>query len=122
MLADVVSTALQVSVQLGLPVVVLFVIGLLSHRSAASSSSSPVQESGGGRGATGRPGGDGELRSGDGPGACWEQRGCEEKKRDSCPATRRADLPCWQAVKLSLGRLNSDCLDCERFVAPPVRP
>ena len=119
MLADVVSTALQVSVQLGLPVIVLFVIGLLSHRSTAASLSRPVLEMEGGRGGSGRSGGEGDSRSGEATGASSEEMVCEGKD-SPCPATQRSDLPCWQAAKLSLGRLKSDCVDCERFVAPPV--
>lgn len=107
------ASALIVAIQLGMPVSILFIIGYLAYRSEGRDRA-------------------GQLGSGIDEFAvsslradtrvavpCWEKLRCPPERRLSCPAHERPDLACWQAMKESLGRLQSECLNCERFVAPP---
>lgn len=122
------ATALAVTVQLGVPVVVLFVIGYLAYLESGRRDPRPARP-GASAGGQGSPNA-GERGKGDGlPMAggegmrqhCWQLKGCRPQERDSCPACRHVDLPCWQARKAACGRLEADCINCELFLAPPAR-
>ncbi len=110
-LEDVVTLALVMAVQLGMPVSLLFVFGYLTYRNDRRRQTLPGFP-GDWREAQQRP-----MRLGDRP--CWKAKGCAAEKRAECPAFSHPEIPCWQAMKLSLGRLQAPCLDCERFVALP---
>ncbi len=112
------ATALAVTIQLGVPVAVLFVIGYLAYLEAGRRDRRTVRQSTGGQGrgpALAKAVADGSRRP------CWQMKHCRADQRATCPACRRVDLPCWQARKVVCGRLEADCIDCELFLAPPAR-
>lgn len=115
---DAVSVALMVAIQVGMPVTILFLIGYRRHRAdrwgQPQHGEQPTSIGSIGIAAT-------QKLPSRRPAQCWESRQCSPEKRASCPACSRADIPCWKAMKLSLGRLQADCLDCERFLTPPTR-
>ncbi len=122
------ATALAVTVQLGVPVAVLFLIGYLAYLEGGRRDPRTARPGAGARGQA-SPGADG-LGTGAGRpmavGAgnwrqCWQVKRCRPERRQSCPACRNAGLPCWQARKAACGRLEADCIDCELFLAPPAR-
>ncbi len=48
---------------------------------------------------------------------CWHLRGCDRTRRESCPAYRQPDLPCWLARSEAEGALPAGCATCLIFVA-----
>ena len=101
--------ALALTVKLGIPVVILFVLGWALYQRH------PSRSDGWAGRLLGRPGNShtfipkGRRRS---P-RCWEFRHCPPETRDPCPAYRQRQLPCWQAIKqASRGRIQSRCLGC----------
>ncbi len=100
---------LALMVKLGIPVVVLFVLGWVLYQRHS------LQDVGRARWSQGRPGGTHTFmpKGGERSPRCWELRDCPPETRDPCPAYRQPQLPCWQAVKqASRGRIQSKCLDC----------
>lgn len=45
---------------------------------------------------------------------CWEMRNCDHDRRQTCPAYRRPEIPCWVAHGKN-GRLREACRDCHVF-------
>jgi hypothetical protein len=52
---------------------------------------------------------------------CWEQRQCSAERRAACAAYTSSHLPCWQVFRDQEGRLREACLECDVFLAAPVR-
>jgi hypothetical protein len=52
---------------------------------------------------------------------CWEQHQCSAEQRAACPAYQANHLPCWQVFRDQEGRLRESCLECDVFLAAPVR-
>jgi len=46
---------------------------------------------------------------------CWEVKNCDPAVRESCPAYRRPNVPCWMALQLSGNELPEECFTCEVF-------
>jgi hypothetical protein len=46
---------------------------------------------------------------------CWEVKNCDPAVRESCPAYRRPNVPCWMALQLSGNELPEECFACEVF-------
>lgn len=109
-LSDLVVTALAVLVQLGVPVVVLFIAGYRAceaERRRWRARSRPPRDEGRRDGSRGRQGRCCGLR--------WPAAGADS------PDGKQSGLPCWQAAKTRLGSLQAECVDCELFLAPPAR-
>jgi hypothetical protein len=51
---------------------------------------------------------------------CWEEKGCAEKQRASCPACKFTDIPCWLARLKVENQLPAGCATCGRFAPIPV--
>ncbi|MHB0868487.1 MAG: hypothetical protein ACYC66_02610 [Chloroflexota bacterium] len=115
---DAVSVAVTVAIQIGMPVTILFLIGYRRHRAdrwrQPQFGEQPTSIGSIGIAATRKLPHQRQVE-------CWASRQCPPEKRASCPARSRTEIPCWKAMKLSLGRLQADCLDCERFLTPPAR-
>lgn len=115
-LEDAVTLALVVSVQLGVPVTVLFVIGYLRYRCDPSGREArqgrPVAGIAIAQDARARPA-FGTNRP------CWEVKQCSPEESRDCPARRRSQMPCWQATRTPYGHLRARCVNCDRFLAPP---
>ena len=117
-LGDLVTAALIAVIRLGIPLAVLFVIGYQMYQ--GSKSQIVVKKHGQvalGAHATGG------IKSLYGPAQsrpCWESKRCSSKARGVCSAYYNREVPCWLALKASLGRLSADCCDCELFLAMGV--
>ncbi|MGE5620858.1 MAG: hypothetical protein ACM3US_16545 [Sphingomonadaceae bacterium] len=113
---EAVGVAVMVAIQMGMPVTILFLIGYRRHQSDKK-----VQILCGEHPATVGPKDSGQSRrlTPGVPDRCWEFKACSPERRASCPSSGHPELRCWQAMKLERGRLQADCLDCERFLAPP---
>jgi hypothetical protein len=109
-----VSSALIVAIQTGMPVSILFIIGYLAYRAEGRKRAGVLGSSAAGSAVAGRRG-DSAVGN-----HCWEVRKCAADHRPACPAFQHPEVACWQATKESLGRLKSECLNCERCVAPPT--
>ncbi len=48
---------------------------------------------------------------------CWEIMSCSSGVRESCPAYRRPEVPCWLACMEAgpYSRLKPECLTCKQF-------
>jgi hypothetical protein len=46
---------------------------------------------------------------------CWEIKNCDPAFRETCPAYRRPNVPCWMALQLSGQDLQKECFACEVF-------
>ncbi len=115
---EAVSTAALVAIQMGMPVTILFLIGYRSYQAERRRQAERGTVTLGWRGVhpeTSPPASQGSR------GHCWEVKGCPLERRAACPAHQQPQLPCWQAMRLTLGRLQADCLDCERFLGSPGR-
>lgn len=103
------ASALIVAIQMGMPVSILFIIGYFAYRAEGRARVAHLGSTVVGlRGGT-RP-----------PTHCWDARQCSSERRIPCPAYQHPEMACWQAIKQSLGRLKTECLNCERCVAPPA--
>ena len=105
---------LTTGVKLGIPVVVLFVLGHALHRqrSRGSYAQAAVRL---GRETKSRVWAErGHKRS---P-WCWEIRQCSSEERERCPAFWQRQVPCWRAVKqASGGYIQSRCLGCSLLLS-----
>ncbi|MHB1006779.1 MAG: hypothetical protein ACYC3S_14215 [Chloroflexota bacterium] len=112
MLVDLLLVSLSVSVQLGVPVVVLFVAGYLAHRESHRQGDprEPLD-----RNREPATVGTAAKRVSMPDHAVPTDLGFRH-----CPPVDPAQgsLPCWQAVKTARGRLRSECLDCSLFLMP----
>lgn len=108
-LVDLLLLSLSVSVQLGVPLVVLFVAGYMARRKSLRLDPRTPTDGGPGPTSAGwitkRVTAVGLAIPTD-----WTLRHCPPVD----PA--RVDLPCWQAVKTAGGRLRSECVDCSQFL------
>jgi hypothetical protein len=117
--SELLATSLNVVIRLGIPVAVLFFVGLQLYQSSAR------QEGLAGTGA-----GPGGMRAGCPAGQATE----EEASALSCafkraaveqasppPVVERGGVPCWQSMKMQSGRLSSRCLNCESFLNVSMR-
>ncbi|MBM2831261.1 MAG: hypothetical protein HW414_313 [Dehalococcoidia bacterium] len=105
-----ISSAIAVFIVLGAPVFLLYAIGLRVYEGGHRKwfSGGPRRE------ATGRGGPKRAVPQR----RCWEVKHCPLDARDSCPAARYLDLPCWQAVKATLGgRVKDECPQCRMFLS-----
>ncbi len=105
---------LALTVKLGIPVVILFVLGYALYRRHPSGNDTRAGRS------LACPADShtfipkGRKR----PLRCWEVRHCPPEMRDPCPAYRQPQLPCWQAIKqASRGRIQSRCLGCSLLLS-----
>lgn len=117
-LASIFSTAMAVVVQLGVPVVVIFIMGYTTER-ATRRRSDPQRNQ--------PPEGSHRerllawLASDEKTGQVVSQTGLS---RPGVPVARppflESELPCWQTAKSTSGRLRGECLGCGAFLAPAV--
>lgn len=114
-LRDAAALALMAGIRLGVPVIVLFVIGYQAFRAEQRRQRLLINGCGGA---------DSEVWGGlTGVGTrrrCWEVKRCPQDVRGSCPAFKSPDLPCWQAIKVvNGGRIKSECIRCVQFLSGP---
>jgi len=103
-----------IAIRLGLPMVILFIIGYLMQRHTSTTRSSlQAQDDAKGvvnsayRAALPKPGQ--QL-------FCWEMKGCPLPKMGSCLAHSQTYLPCWLAVKLDNAEpIKNECLHCALY-------
>ena len=106
--------ALALTVKLGIPVVILFLLGSALHQRNQTGRRAPAGRPLGqpGTGHTSVP--KVKRRSV----RCWEVRDCPPETRDPCPAFRQRQLPCWQAIKqASGGYIQTKCLGCSLLLS-----
>src|SRR3989304_2128078 len=108
-----IDSALAVVVILGLPIVILFVVGWYIHW--VGRRRSLLASSGRARGASRSL----HSRSKQGPQPrCWEIKQCPARAREDCPARRYPHLSCWQAEKITHGgRIKAECPSCPLFLS-----
>ena len=109
-----IDSALAVVVILGLPIVILFVVGWYIHW--VGRRRSLLASSGRARGASRSL----HSRSKQGPQPrCWEIKHCPQSMKNACPAFLHPDVACWQAKKVANGwkTVSKDCVGCQLYAA-----
>lgn len=116
-LASLILVALEIVVQLGVPVVVIFLMGFAGQRAERRRFDlrGPKQS---------RPTRPGRIQSGPAPRGI---NGTPAFQLRACPAIEPTQVlttspiqSCWQAVRPTSGRLRSECIACGSFLVPPV--
>jgi hypothetical protein len=116
-LAGLLLVALEIVVQLGVPVVVIFVMGYTTHR-ANRRRFDPCRPD--------HPQPHRPNRALARPAAAGAegQQGCQlhvsPAAQTVLPFPPEPALPCWQAVKTVSGRLRNECLECRAFLSQPA--
>lgn len=103
-----------IAIRLGLPMVILFIIGyLMQHQASTMRSSLQAQDEAKGivnsayKAALPKPGQ---------PPFCSEMKACPWVKREKCLAYSQTYLPCWLAVKLdNAEHIKNECLHCALY-------
>lgn len=84
-------------VRLGIPIIVLLVLGALYEQYARRHSAAPAPHA--------------EAVT-----PCWELMGCEPSAK--CIAKERPGVPCWLLMQLRDGHLPERCIDCQVYKEP----